>query len=180
MSPEAEVRVTLDAVLADVNSRTLAALDRALPRSGADFLVIAVRDDERGRHQAACTAKRLRKARCEPTRVVLDRGGKGWRSYTIAAAAAACEVVGGDRGPFDDWLALPASLHVGSLIERHPSPAPRADHDREYVSLLRAGHAGQGLDLFGLRPPTPERAAPRVPAVLDQPTLCSRGHGYAC
>lgn len=205
MHPEAEVRVTLDAVLVDVNCRTLAALDRALPRSGADFLSAAVLDEERGRHQAPCTAARLHKALCEPIRTVLDRGGKGWRSYTIAAA---CEVVGGDFGPFDDWLALPELLHVGSLIvddveddsllrrggpachrlfgpalainagtfayfavqpliERYPGPAEtRAALYREYVSLLRAGHVGQGLDLFGLRPSS-QTPTPLVPAVLE-------------
>lgn len=205
MRRDSEARVTLDAVLTDVNCRTLAALDRALPRSSADFLSVAVLDDERGRSQAACTATRLHKALCEPIRAVLDRGGKGWRSYTITAA---CEVVGGDFGPFDDWLALPELLHVGSLIvddveddsllrrggpachrlfgtalainagtfayfavqpliERYPGPAAtRAALYREYVSLLRAAHAGQGLDLFGLRP-APEATVPLVPAVLE-------------
>jgi geranylgeranyl pyrophosphate synthase len=124
----------------------------------------------------------------KPIRSILDRGGKCWRSYLIAAC---CTSVGGDFHEHLDWLALPEVMHVGSLIvddvedestvrrggpachslfgaalainagsfayfalqslmERYRgSDATRAAIYREHVSLLRAGHAGQALDLLG-------------------------------
>jgi geranylgeranyl pyrophosphate synthase len=48
-----------------------------------------------------------------PIRQITDRGGKSWRSY---AALACCDVVEGDSRKFQQWLAVPELLHVGSLI----------------------------------------------------------------
>jgi geranylgeranyl pyrophosphate synthase len=121
-----------------------------------------------------------------PIREIVDRGGKGWRSY---AALACVDVVGGDSRRFLHWLALPEILHVGSLIVddvedestiRRGGPAchvvhgvpiainagtaayflaepPVLDEDlpaeaklkiyRLYFDAMRAGHAGQALDL---------------------------------
>jgi geranylgeranyl pyrophosphate synthase/predicted secreted hydrolase len=49
----------------------------------------------------------------KPIREIVDRGGKGWRSY---AALACIDVVGGDSRKFLHWLPIPELLHVGSLI----------------------------------------------------------------
>jgi geranylgeranyl pyrophosphate synthase/predicted secreted hydrolase len=121
-----------------------------------------------------------------PIREIVDRGGKGWRSY---AALACIDVVGGDSRKFLHWLALPEMLHVGSLIVddveddssiRRGQPSchvlhgipvainagtaayflgepPVLDEDlpaekklriyRLYFDAMRAGHAGQAIDL---------------------------------
>jgi geranylgeranyl pyrophosphate synthase/predicted secreted hydrolase len=121
-----------------------------------------------------------------PIREIVDRGGKGWRSY---AALACIDVVGGDSRKFLRWLALPEMLHVGSLIVddveddsaiRRGEPSchmlhgvpiainagsaayflgepPVLDEDlpaekklriyRLYFDAMRAGHAGQAIDL---------------------------------
>lgn len=49
----------------------------------------------------------------EPIRMIVDRGGKSWRSY---AALACCDIVGGDSRQYVRWLALPELIHVGSMI----------------------------------------------------------------
>lgn len=49
----------------------------------------------------------------KPLRDVVDRGGKGWRSY---ATLTCIDIVGGDSRNFVEWLALPEMMHVGSLI----------------------------------------------------------------
>jgi geranylgeranyl pyrophosphate synthase/predicted secreted hydrolase len=121
-----------------------------------------------------------------PIRELVDRGGKGWRSY---AALACIDVVGGDSRKFLHWLAVPEILHVGSLIVDdveddssirrggpschvlHGAPIainagtaayflaepPVLDEDlppekklriyRLYFDAMRAGHAGQAIDL---------------------------------
>ncbi len=121
-----------------------------------------------------------------PIRSIVDRGGKGWRSY---AALACIDLVGGDSRKFLHWLIMPEIVHVGSLIVddvedestvRRGGPAchelygtarainagtaayflaePPLDDDalpaetklriyRLYFDAMRAGHAGQGLDL---------------------------------
>lgn len=57
--------------------------------------------------------RQLVAALIEPIREIVDRGGKGWRSY---AALACIDVVGGDSRKFLHWLPIPELLHVGSLI----------------------------------------------------------------
>lgn len=49
----------------------------------------------------------------EPVREIADRGGKSWRS---SAMLVACEAVGGDPGPLEDFVGVIELLHVGSLI----------------------------------------------------------------
>ncbi|CAB9510676.1 Heterodimeric geranylgeranyl pyrophosphate synthase large subunit [Seminavis robusta] len=66
------------------------------------------------------------KALVEPIRLILDRGGKSWRSYV---ALACCDIVGGNSQPVKDWLALPELAHVGSMIV----------DDVEDRSLIRRG-----------------------------------------
>lgn len=123
-----------------------------------------------------------------PIRDIVDRGGKGWRSY---AAITCCDIVGGDSREFVQWLALPEMMHVGSLIvddvqdrsdTRRGGPTAHLIHGeaqainsgtaayflghdllksdnvsetdqlriyKHYFDALRAGHAGQALDLDG-------------------------------
>lgn len=123
-----------------------------------------------------------------PLREIVDRGGKGWRSYAMNTCI---DVVGGDSRDFVQWIAVPELMHVGSLIAddvqdkstvRRGGPtahliygeaqaitsgtagyfigtghlkhnkltasAQRALYEL-YFDVLRAGHAGQALDLDG-------------------------------
>ena len=69
----------------------------------------------------------------EPLRTIIDRGGKAWRSYALIAC---CEIVGGDVAKFEDWLAVPELLHVGSLI---------VDDVQDKSTLRRGGPAAHIL-----------------------------------
>ena len=131
------------------------------------------------------------RAHLHPIREIVDRGGKGWRSYAMNTCI---DVVGGDSRDFVDWIAVPELMQTGSLIVddvedksevRRGGPAahmiygePQAINsgtaaffigapvlrngkltDRQLVQLyeiyfdgLRAGHAGQALDLDGFYP----------------------------
>ena len=135
------------------------------------------------------------RAHIHPIREILDRGGKGWRSY---AAITCCDIVGGDSREFVKWLALPEMMHVGSLIVddvedksdvRRGGPTAHliygeaqainsgtaayfighrllksdrlSDRDKLrlydlYFDALRAGHAGQALDIDGFYRLMPE------------------------
>lgn len=123
-----------------------------------------------------------------PLREIVDRGGKGWRSYAMNTCI---DVVGGDSRDFVQWIAVPELMHVGSLIAddvqdkstiRRGGPTAHliygeaqaitsgtagyfigtghlkhnklsASQQRAlyelYFDVLRAGHAGQALDLDG-------------------------------
>lgn len=131
------------------------------------------------------------RAHLHPIREIVDRGGKGWRSYAMNTCI---DVVGGDSREFVEWIAVPELMQTGSLIVddvedkstvRRGGPAahmiygePQAINsgtaaffigapvlrngklsDRQLVMLyevyfdgLRAGHAGQALDLDGFAP----------------------------
>jgi geranylgeranyl pyrophosphate synthase len=131
------------------------------------------------------------RAHLHPIREIVDRGGKGWRSYAMNTCI---DVVGGDSREFVEWIAVPELMQTGSLIVddvedksdvRRGGPAahiiygePQAINsgtaaffigapvlrngkltDRQLVKLyeiyfdgLRAGHAGQALDLDGFYP----------------------------
>lgn len=125
----------------------------------------------------------------KPVRDIVDRGGKGWRSYAVLAC---CDVVLGDSRRYVKWLALPELMHVGSLIVddvqdastvrrggptthvvygdavainagtaayfmtqrllaavRLPSATRLRLYDL-YFEAMRAGHAGQAMDLDGV------------------------------
>jgi len=176
---------SLSDVLALVNRAALAAVERVLPVDAEALRDVLLWPGERD--DSVALGPRLVEAIALPVRLIADRGGKGWRSYTIQAS---CEAVGGDFEPYLDWLALPEVLHVGSLIiddvqdgstVRRGGPACHMVHGvpiainaactayfvvqrliqatpeeiraglyEEYVSLLRAAHVGQGLDLLGV------------------------------
>eukprot|EP00475_Leptophrys_vorax_P042405 TRINITY_DN79990_c0_g1_i1.p1 TRINITY_DN79990_c0_g1~~TRINITY_DN79990_c0_g1_i1.p1 ORF type:complete len:761 (-),score=240.03 TRINITY_DN79990_c0_g1_i1:92-2374(-) len=124
-----------------------------------------------------------------PIRDIVDRGGKGWRSYCLLLAI---DCVGGDSRPWREWLGIPELIHTGSLIVddvqdkseirrgglpvhkeigeplainagsaayflismiKFPEGTPlqtKCDIFDIYFSALRAGHAGQALDIYGL------------------------------
>lgn len=144
---------------------------------------------------------KLSQALIQPIREIVDRGGKGWRSY---AALACIDVVGGDSRKFLHWLPVAEILHVGSLIVddvedesaiRRGGPACHTLHGaatainagtaayflaeppvlddelpaeaklriyRLYFDAMRAGHAGQAIDLD----PAMECAGPPTDAYL--------------
>jgi geranylgeranyl pyrophosphate synthase/predicted secreted hydrolase len=160
--------------------------------SRAEVAHWAVRGDAKTRDAAAYVdgvgAEDVVDSLVRPIREIVDRGGKGWRSY---AALACIDVVGGDSREFLHWLPIPELLHVGSLIiddvedeslVRRGGPSchalfgvpravnagtaayflaepPVAKDDlppesqlriyRLYFDAMRAGHAGQAIDLHG-------------------------------
>jgi geranylgeranyl pyrophosphate synthase/predicted secreted hydrolase len=153
---------------------------------------------DRQRYVADLDGEDLSRTLVAPIRAIVDRGGKGWRSY---AALACIDVVGGNSQRFLNWLAIPEMLHVGSLIVddvedgssvRRGGPSchvlhgvpnainagnaayflaepPVLDEElpdatklqiyRLYFDAMRAGHAGQALDL--------QEPGPFVERVLD-------------
>lgn len=153
-------------------------------RQAADL--IATKDDDS--YMQGVDIDQYARTHLAPIREIVDRGGKGWRSY---AAITCCDIVGGDSRDFVQWLAMPEMMHVGSLIvddvqdksdTRRGKPTAHmmygeaqainsgtaayfmiwpllrsekvSDRDKlriydEYFYGMRAGHAGQALDLDG-------------------------------
>lgn len=145
-----------------------------------------------------------------PIREIVDRGGKGWRSY---AAITCCDIVGGDARKYVKWLAMPELMHVGSLIvddvqdkshtrrggkaahliygeaqainsgtaayfivnrvltAEHLSDASRVRIYELYFDGMRAGHAGQALDLDGFDDLMEEVVSTGDISVLEQRVL---------
>jgi geranylgeranyl pyrophosphate synthase/predicted secreted hydrolase len=68
-----------------------------------------------------------------PMREIVDRGGKGWRSYAMNTCI---DVVGGDSRDFVQWIAVPELMHVGSLI---------VDDVQDKSSVRRGGPAAHVL-----------------------------------
>jgi geranylgeranyl pyrophosphate synthase len=145
-----------------------------------------------------------------PIREIVDRGGKGWRSY---AAITCVDIVGGDSRKFVKWIALPELMHVGSLIvddvedksttrrggqtahmiygEAQAINSGTAAYfisshlldselisDRQkirnyelYFEALRAGHAGQAIDLDGFEHMMPEVVSRGDSSLLEDRVL---------
>jgi geranylgeranyl pyrophosphate synthase/predicted secreted hydrolase len=72
-----------------------------------------VASKEREQYMDGLDIDQYARTHLHPIREIVDRGGKGWRSY---AAITCCDIVGGDSRKFIDWIALPELMHVGSLI----------------------------------------------------------------
>jgi geranylgeranyl pyrophosphate synthase/predicted secreted hydrolase len=181
----------LDAFFTAVGEEVRERVARRLPLtpSRSELEQLVVWGDSAGgreRYVAGLDREEVSRSLVAPIREIVDRGGKGWRSY---AALACIDVVGGDSRRFLHWLAIPELLHVGSLIVddvedastvRRGGPcchvlygSPKAinagtaayflaeppvlDEDlpdatklriyRLYFDALRAGHAGQAVDL---------------------------------
>lgn len=148
--------------------------------------LIASKDSEQ--YMRGVDVQQYARSHLSPIREIVDRGGKGWRSY---AAITCCDIVGGDSRQFVQWIAMPELMHVGSLIvddvqdrsttrrggktahviygeaqainsgtaayfliHRLLTPEQISDADKLklydlYFDAMRAGHAGQALDLDG-------------------------------
>jgi geranylgeranyl pyrophosphate synthase len=149
---------------------------------------------EKEHYMTGVDVEQYARTHIHPIREIVDRGGKGWRSY---AAITCCDIVGGDSREFVQWLAMPELMHVGSLIvddvqdksvTRRGGPTAHqmfgeaqainsgtaayfighrlltsdkvSDRDQLklyelYFDALRAGHAGQALDIDGFEPLMP-------------------------
>jgi geranylgeranyl pyrophosphate synthase/predicted secreted hydrolase len=143
---------------------------------------------EREQYMDGVDVQQYARTHLHPIREIVDRGGKGWRSY---AAITCCDIVGGDSRQFVQWIALPELMHVGSLIVDdvqdksvirrggetahliygeaqainsgtaayfigihllNSDMVSDADQIRIYnlyFEALRAGHAGQAIDIDG-------------------------------
>ena len=100
-----------DAGLSRASHMVLRSVDRLFNRS-VSGVVELVRVGRLGLVSSE-SAARIRHAMVDPVREIADRGGKGWRS---SAMLVACEAVGGDPGPLQNYLGVIELLHVGSLI----------------------------------------------------------------
>jgi len=179
----------LEGFFEEVGKVVRESVERVLPMK-PDYaqaqLLIASR--EREQYMRGVDVDQYARTHLHPIREIVDRGGKGWRSY---AAITCCDIVGGNSRQFVRWIALPELMHVGSLIvddvqdksvtRRGGKTAhliygePQAinsgtaayfigihllnselvsDADQIriyelYFEALRAGHAGQAIDIDG-------------------------------
>lgn len=186
----------LDGFFNEVGKVVRKSVRRVLPRN-PDFEqarnLIAAKGRER--YLEGVDIEQYARTHLHPIREIVDRGGKGWRSY---AAITCCDIVGGDSRPFVQWLAMPELMHVGSLIVddvedksevRRGGPTSHliygeaqainsgtaayfivhrllvsdrlSDADKLrlydlYFDSMRAGHAGQALDIDGFDHLMPE------------------------
>jgi len=167
-----------------------------------------IASDEREQYMRGVDVEQYARTHIHPIREIVDRGGKGWRSY---AAITCADIVGGNSRHFVKWIALPELMHVGSLIvddvedksvTRRGGPTAHlmygdgqainsgtaayfigihlleservSDADQLriyelYFEALRAGHAGQAIDIDGF-----ERMMPKVVETGDSTLLEDR------
>jgi geranylgeranyl pyrophosphate synthase/predicted secreted hydrolase len=180
---------SLDAFFEAVGQVVRRRVDAILPRHPShEVATQLVASKERDHYVQDVDLDQLGQTLIGPIRDIVDRGGKGWRSYALIAC---CDLVGGDSRQFVDWIAFPELMHVGSLIiddvqdksawrrggaaahQIHgeaqainagtaayfvcsarmlPDSISNADKIRiynYYFECLRAGHAGQAIDLDG-------------------------------
>jgi geranylgeranyl pyrophosphate synthase/predicted secreted hydrolase len=186
-------------------------VERTLPRkptyAQAKQLIAS---DTREQYMRGVDIDQYARTHLHPIREIVDRGGKGWRSY---AAITCADIVGGNSRNFVKWIALPELMHVGSLIvddvedksvTRRGGPTAHlmfgdgqainsgtaayfigihlldselvsdADQIRIYelyFEALRAGHAGQALDIDGFEGMMPEVVESGDSALLEQRVL---------
>jgi geranylgeranyl pyrophosphate synthase/predicted secreted hydrolase len=162
---------------------------------------------EREQYMRGVDVEQYARTHIHPIREIVDRGGKGWRSY---AAITCCDIVGGDSRKFVQWIALPELMHVGSLIvddvedkstTRRGGPTAHMVYgeaqainsgtaayfvgihllnsdlvsDAEqiriyelYFEALRAGHAGQAIDIDGFENMMPAVVESGDSALLEE------------
>jgi geranylgeranyl pyrophosphate synthase/predicted secreted hydrolase len=163
---------------------------------------------DREQYMRGVDVEQYARTHIKPIREIVDRGGKGWRSY---AAITCIDIVGGDSRKFVKWIALPELMHVGSLIvddvedksetrrggktahlmygegqainsgtaayfigihlldSELISDAQKIRNYELYFEALRAGHAGQALDIDGF-----EHMMPKVVETGDSALLEDR------
>jgi geranylgeranyl pyrophosphate synthase len=165
---------------------------------------------EREQYMRGIDVDQYARTHIKPIREIVDRGGKGWRSY---AAITCIDIVGGDSRKFVKWIALPELMHVGSLIvddvedksvtrrggktahllygegqainsgtaayfigihlldSELISDAQKIRNYELYFEALRAGHAGQAIDIDGFEGMMPEVVASGDSALLEDRVL---------
>lgn len=179
----------LEGFFEEVGKVVRESVERVIPMAPSyDQACNLIGSPEREQYMRGVDPSQYAQKHLHPIREIVDRGGKGWRSY---AAITCCDIVGGNSRDFVDWIALPELMHVGSLIvddvqdksitRRGGKTAhliygePQAinsgtaayfigihllnsdfvsDADqiriyKLYFEALRAGHAGQAIDIDG-------------------------------
>jgi len=76
----------------------------------ATFLLTAA---DKAHYMQGVDIEQYARAHLHPIREMVDRGGKGWRSYAMNTCI---DVVGGDSRQFVDFLAVPELMQTGSLM----------------------------------------------------------------
>jgi geranylgeranyl pyrophosphate synthase/predicted secreted hydrolase len=202
---------TLDGFFEEVGKVVRQSVKRIIPRKpNYEEARELIASKEKENYMEGVDIEQYARAHLHPIRDIIDRGGKGWRSY---AAITCCDIVGGDSRDFVQWLALPEMMHVGSLIVddvedksevRRGGPTahliygePQAinsgtaayfigagllmsdklsDADKLrlyelYFDAIRAGHAGQALDIDGFDSVICEAVKTGESAVLESRVL---------
>ena len=183
-------------------------VERVLPRQ-PDYKQARslIASEAREQYMRGVDVDQYARTHIHPIREIVDRGGKGWRSY---AAITCIDIVGGDSRKFVEWIALPELMHVGSLIVddvEDKSETRRggktahlmygegqainsgtaayfigihlldskliSDGDKLrtydlYFEALRAGHAGQAIDIDGFEYMLPEVVKSGDSALLEE------------
>lgn len=179
----------LDGFFEQVGKIVQRSVERLVPLQPTEsdaYMLLAPRD--KAHYLEGVDLEQYGRTHLAPVREIVDRGGKGWRSYAMSTCI---DVVGGDSRDFVDWISIPELMHVGSLIVddvqdrstvRRGGPTAHLIYgegqainsgtaayflgagvlrsqklsDAQLVMLyelyfdgLRAGHAGQALDLDG-------------------------------
>lgn len=107
------METSFDSIIDDVNKETFVALDRLLPKNKKDFLQKICLHTNTFTNDLIKIDERAFRALSAPLWEILNRKGKGWRSYILQVS---CEAIGHQFFEYRDWLALPEIIHVGSLI----------------------------------------------------------------
>jgi len=201
----------LEGFFEEVGKVVRESVERVLPMK-PDFATARrlVASDERPQYMDGVDVEQYARTHIHPIREIVDRGGKGWRSY---AAITCIDIVGGDSRKFVKWIALPEMMHVGSLIvddvqdkstTRRGGPTAHmiygeaqainsgtaayfigihlldskllSDADqlrvyKLYFEALRAGHAGQALDIDGFELMMPAVVESGDSALLEKRVL---------
>jgi geranylgeranyl pyrophosphate synthase/predicted secreted hydrolase len=186
----------LEGFFEEVGKVVRRSVERVLPRQ-PDYKQARslIASEAREQYMRGVDVDQYARTHIHPIREIVDRGGKGWRSY---AAITCIDIVGGDSRKFVEWIALPELMHVGSLIVddvEDKSETRRggktahlmygegqainsgtaayfigihlldskliSDGDKLrtydlYFEALRAGHAGQAIDIDGFEYMLPE------------------------
>jgi geranylgeranyl pyrophosphate synthase len=180
---------TLDGFFEEVGKMVRKSVREVLPLEPTYKQALGlIASEDKEQYMRGVNLEQYARTHIKPIREIVDRGGKGWRSY---AAITCCDIVGGDSRGFVQWLALPEMMHVGSLIvddvqdrsitrrggktahliygeaqainsgtaayficHRLLTSDKVSDADQLrlyelYFDALRAGHAGQAIDLDG-------------------------------
>ena len=149
---------------------------------------------------AGLRTDRFEESVIRPIRALSDCEGPSWRSFCLLAS---CDAVGGDSRAFSDWLAMPELMHIASmviadgakgghgaaqrlnagcmcyslvqrLLEKVELPLHlKADVYENFFTAMRAGHAGQGMNLAGVSELLPDVIASGDVTELEAAVLCN-------